>query len=63
MYIVDRGKNCVSKFSTNGDFSKSFSSVDLSEPSGIAVDISNGAVYVCDTGNNRVIIFSLNHVE
>ena len=62
VYIVDRGKNCVSKFANNGDFIKSFTSVDLSEPCGIAVD-SNGAVYVCDTGNNRVIIFSLNQVQ
>ena len=63
VYIVDRGKNCVSKFANSGDFIKSlFTSVDLSEPSGIAVD-SNGAVYVCDTGNNRVIIFSLNQVQ
>ena len=63
VYIVDQQKECVLKFSENGDFIKSFSSVELSEPSGIAVDCSSGAVYVCDTGNNRVIMFTLNQVE
>ena len=58
VYVVDRGNNCVSKFIKDGEFIGSFSSVTLSEPSGIAVDHNTGAVYVCDTGNNRVVMFN-----
>src|SRR5688572_20615113 len=34
--------------------------VNLSEPEGIAIDPSSGNVYVADTANNRIQVFSSN---
>ena len=62
VYVAENGKNRVSIFSTDGVFIKSFGRegngpAQFHSPRGIAVD-KKGAFYVCDTGNNRIQIFS-----
>ena len=60
VYVAEYGNDRVSIFSTDGVFIKSFGSngpAQFHSPRGIAVD-KKGAVYVCDTDNNRIQIFS-----
>ena len=62
VYVAENGNNRVSIFSTDGVFIKSFGRkgngpAQFHSPCGIAVD-KKGAVYVCDTDNNRIQIFS-----
>ena len=60
VYVGEWGNNRVSIFSTDGVFIKSFGRngpAQFHSPRGIAVD-KKGAVYVCDSDNNRIQIFS-----
>ena len=62
MYVSEN-RNCyVSVFTTDGEFIKSFGSkgngpVQFNHPRGIGLD-KTGAVYVCDTDNDRIQIFT-----
>ena len=59
VYVADKNNHCVSIFNYRGKFVKSFRAkgVEFSELSGIAVD-TRGLVYVSDTFNNQVLIYS-----
>ena len=67
VYVTERGNNRVSIFSTNGTFIRSFfirsfgsqgsGNVQFNSSYGIAVDM-NGTVYVSDTYNHRIQIFT-----
>jgi DNA-binding beta-propeller fold protein YncE len=68
VYVADTVNNNIKKFSSNGTFitawgrygGGAFGNGTLRIPEGIAVDSSSGNVYVADTGNNRIQIFSSN---
>ena len=56
------GNHCVSIFSTDGEFIKSFGGqgkdpAQFNDPYGLAVD-KKGALYVSDTSNSRIQIFT-----
>ena len=50
---VANGKDCVSKYSIDGNFIGLFGPLPFRNPHEIAVD-DTGTLYVCDTGNDRV---------
>ena len=53
VYVSENGKDCVSKYSIDGNFIGLFGPLPFRNPHGITVN-DTGTVYVCDTGNNRV---------
>ena len=53
VYVNKNGKDCVSKYSIDGNFIGLFGPLPFCNPHGIAVDDTR-TVYVCDTGNDRV---------
>ena len=55
VYVSENGKDCVSKYSIDGDFIGllNFGPLPFRNPHGITVN-DTGTVYVCDTGNDRV---------
>lgn len=60
-YVSECRGNQISIFNSEGHFMTSFGSgrggtVGFSNPIGLAVDTS-GVLYVCDMGNNRVLMF------
>ena len=62
VFIVDAKQDSVARFNSRGIFqSSSFGAlspqISLDHPHGIAVAISD--LYVCDTDNNRILIFGL----
>ena len=58
IYIADAGKDSVYKFNTFGDELESFGGPDIfNQPHGVAH--FNNTLYVADTGNNRILRFSL----
>ena len=57
VFVSEWGENRVSVLTTkDGQLVTMFGHGRLQQPSRIAMD-SNGFVYVCDTGNNRVLVF------
>lgn len=61
VYVSDYGNNRISVFTSDGQFLKSFGKEgnragELSNIRGVKVD-RNGLVYVCDTDNNRVVLY------
>ncbi len=73
VYVVDRGNNRVERFSSSGAYEAQFNGTEIdgapagagheapakfSEPSGIAIDPTNGDVYVIDTGHNVIDKFN-----
>ena len=61
-FVVDEGHNRIVEYHNNQfllSWSTDSKGVSLNNPTGIALD-GNGAVYVTDTGNNRVLVFE-NH--
>ena len=58
IYIADAGKDSIYKFNSFGDELESFGGPDLfSQPHGVAH--FDKTLYVADTGNNRILRFSL----
>ena len=53
VYVTDENHR-VSVYNSKGHFIKSFST---NGPVGVAVDNTIGALYVCDWGNNRVVVY------
>lgn len=56
IFVSEWGENQVSVLTKVGQVVTTFGHGQLQRPSRIAID-SNGFVYVCDTGNNRVQVF------
>jgi hypothetical protein len=62
IYIVDAALDSVTKFNSRGVFKReSFGGrsrgIHLKNPQGIA--IAEGTLYVCDSGNNRIVLYRL----
>jgi glucose/arabinose dehydrogenase/plastocyanin/streptogramin lyase len=69
VYVADTGNNRIQVFSSNGTYISKFPSVwgefgprdgRLTSPEDLTIDPSSGNVYVADTGNNRIQVFSSN---
>jgi len=58
IYVADAGKDSIYKFNSFGDELQSFGGPDVFN-SPYAVAVFNGAVYVADTNNNRILKFIL----
>ena len=56
-YVCNCRNNCIEIFRMDGTFVKQFGVGHLSNPSGVTVN--NNQVYVADSGNNRISIFTL----
>ena len=56
IFISEWGENQVTVLTKEGQLISTFGHGQLQQPSRIAVD-SNDFVYVCDTGNRRVVVF------
>ena len=62
VYIVDASQDSVVKFNSRGRFkAESFgiktSGISLNRPSSVAV--AEGTLYICDTENNRIVLYRL----
>ena len=62
IYVVDKVNNRIQIFDTNGNFIDSMDSVigsklneSLYLPEDMAIDPNNHAIYIADTGNNRIV--------
>ena len=63
MILVSQGNHCILSYQLDGKFISKFGEYGSSRlrfniPRGIAIDTSNGDIYICDSGNNRVQIVS-----
>ena len=56
IFVSEWGENQVSVLTKEGQLVCTFGQGQLQRPSRIALD-SNDFVYVCDTGNRRVLVF------
>ncbi|XP_057668937.1 RING finger protein nhl-1-like isoform X2 [Diorhabda carinulata] len=55
IFVTDKWKHCVHVFSNTGDYMRKFDNLQLKSPDGIAIG-QNDEVFVCDTGNNRIVV-------
>jgi formylglycine-generating enzyme required for sulfatase activity/serine/threonine protein kinase len=60
--ITDYGRNCVSLFSTDGRFLKSFSALGdgrtrMNKPRGLAINKADD-LFIVDSGNHRILVFT-----
>ena len=63
VFVSQHGAGCLLIYDLNGTFLKQIGTPEngegqLNSPHGITIDESNGDIFVCDNGNNRVQIFS-----
>ena len=61
MYVTDWNHR-VSMYTSSGQFIKCFGTKGSGErelfvPEGVTVDNTTGALYVCDSVNNRVVVY------
>lgn len=64
LHVVEQGNHRVSVFLQDGTFQGAYGSfgtgiAQLSSPRGIAIDRATGRVAVCDSGNNRISMWSV----
>ncbi|MGB8133732.1 MAG: 6-bladed beta-propeller, partial [Nitrososphaeraceae archaeon] len=62
IYVTDKNNNRIPVFTSDGQFITKFGEPgsgngQLIDPEGVGVDKESGAVYVADTGNNRIQLF------
>ena len=63
VFVSQNGGSCLLVYDLNGTFLKQIGTPgngegQLNNPYGITINASNGEIFVCDYGNNRVQIFS-----
>lgn len=56
--MTDGDLECVKVFNSSGKFLFDFGSGDLLDPVGIAVDVINNAILVCDCSSNAILAFT-----
>lgn len=66
VYVIDKDGANVQKFDSNGKFITKWGSEgdddgQFTKPEDIVVDSKTGNVYITDTGNSRVQVFSINN--
>ena len=64
VYVIDKENALVQKFTTDGKFITKWGAEGLGDgqfkkPEDIAVNSKTGNVYVTDTGNSRIQVFSI----
>ena len=57
-FVTDGDLECVKVFNSSGKFLFDFGSGDLLDPVGIAVDVINNAILVCDCSSNAILAFT-----
>ena len=59
VYVSEYGSNRVSVFTSDGDFVRSFGERDnqFNRPEGGMTFDKDGLLYICDTGNNRIVVY------
>jgi DNA-binding beta-propeller fold protein YncE len=63
VWVTDYANNRVEEFSPSGEFIRACGSTgsgkgEFKGPTGIAIDLANGELYVADSGNDRIVILS-----
>ena len=63
MVLVSQSNHCIMSYQLDGKFISKFgeygsSRLGFNTPRGIAIDTSNGDIYICDSDNNRIQIIS-----
>lgn len=56
-FVTDGDLECVKVFNSSGKFLFDFGNGDLLDPVGIAVDVINNAILVCDCSSNAIVAF------
>ena len=56
VYVTEDGSNCVSVFTTSGEFVSSFTVVQCRGLKGVSVD-DDGYIYLCDYDNARIYVY------
>ena len=56
-FVTDGDLECVKVFDGSGKFLFDFGNGDLLDPVGIAVDVINNVILVCDCSNNAIVTF------
>ena len=56
-FVTDGDLECVKVFDGSGKFLFDFGNGDLLDPVGIAVDVINNVILVCDCSNNAIVAF------
>ncbi len=59
IYVAARNENEIQIYDSKGKFLKSFNGTGLNIPHGVIVDNLNNVVFVADTGNDRLVEFTL----
>ena len=57
-FVSDSKTDCVKVFDAKGNFLYDIGRGRLSYPVGLAIDKCNNRLIVCDTGNQRLVIFT-----
>lgn len=63
LYVAESATGIVKKLNADGSFVATFAApppVGFSQPTGVAVSDTRNEVYVCDTGNNRILVYDGN---
>jgi DNA-binding beta-propeller fold protein YncE len=64
LYVMDRDNNRIQKFTTAGVYITKLTAANgknFNSPEDIVFDPANGDMYICDTGNNRIVKLDKNH--
>ena len=56
-FVTDGDLECIKVFNNSGKFLFDFGNGDLLDPVGIAVDVINDAILVCDCSSNAIVAF------
>jgi DNA-binding beta-propeller fold protein YncE len=55
VYVADTGNNRIMKYNPNGEFQDEFRA-DLDKPKAVTVNADGSKIYICDSGNKKVVV-------
>ena len=58
VFVLQLNGNCILIYNLNGTYIQTVGEGQLTSPYGIDINKVNGDIYVCDTGNNRIQVFT-----
>ena len=58
VFVVQYSGSCILVYNLNGTYIQTVGEGQLTSPYGIDINKVNGDIYVCDTGNNRIQVFT-----